>query len=157
MPVIFRKNGKSNHNGCSFCVLIPSSRYCAIREKCLILHLVFKRVRVNAFKRIWIPVFLLTLFVAYQVSISMFSHVHYVNGVMIVHSHPSDDSQHVHTETQVITIAQASSFVGLEPLQTTVAQVYLPVLSILEFARDISFASALHQLSISLRAPPALA
>lgn len=108
----------------------------------------------NAFKRILIPIFLLTLFVTYQASITLFSHVHYVNGVMIVHSHPSDDSQHVHTETQVITIAQAASFVGLEPVVTSIEQVCLPVINFLNYDRNTSFVSALHTLSFSLRAPP---
>ena len=108
----------------------------------------------KAFKRILIPIFLLTLFVTYQASISMFSHVHYVNGVMIVHSHPSDDSQHVHTETQIITLAQVSSFVGLEPVVTTIGQVCLPVINFLDYDRNTSFVSALHTLSFSLRAPP---
>jgi hypothetical protein len=84
----------------------------------------------------------------------MFSHVHYVNGVMIVHSHPSDDSQHVHTEMQVITLAQVSSFVGLEPVVTTIGQVCLPVINFLDYDRNTSFVSALHTLSLSLRAPP---
>lgn len=110
----------------------------------------------RAIRNIFLPFFLLALFVTYQVSISMFSHVHYVNGVMIVHSHPSDDSQHVHTETQVITIAQVSSFVGLEPVVTTIEQVFLPVVSHLEFDRNTSFVSALHILHASLRAPPCI-
>jgi len=87
----------------------------------------------------------------------MFSHVHYVNGVMIVHSHPSSDSEHNHTETQVITLAQISSFTGLEPVQTSVEPVCYPNVTYLEFDRDVSFVSDLHILHISLRAPPVAA
>ena len=37
------------------------------------------------------PLLLLALFLTYQVSITLFTHVHIVNGVMIVHSHPSSE------------------------------------------------------------------
>lgn len=39
---------------------------------------------------------LLALFVAYQASITAFTHVHYVNGVLITHSHPFHN-QHSHS------------------------------------------------------------
>ena len=61
------------------------------------------------------PIFLLTLFLAYQASVTMFSHVHYVNGVMIIHSHPNQDQDHTHTEAQILTIAQTAKLVGVEP------------------------------------------
>lgn len=111
-------------------------------------------MRIN--KNISVAICLLALFVAYQMSITMFSHVHYVNGVMIVHSHPSDDSQHEHTETQVITLAQAASFIGLEPAQTWIEQIVLPELNIIETDRDIDFVSSFHSSQSHLRAPPAV-
>ena len=43
------------------------------------------------------PLLLLALFLTYQVSITLFTHVHIVNGVMIVHSHPSSEKHHTHT------------------------------------------------------------
>ena len=49
------------------------------------------------------PLLLLALFLTYQVSITLFTHVHIVNGVMIVHSHPSSEKHHTHTTGQVIT------------------------------------------------------
>ena len=66
---------------------------------------------------IFIPLMLLTLFLAYQASITMFAHVHYVNGVMIVHSHPSTDSEHTHTQSQILTLAQVSEWAGTEQVQ----------------------------------------
>ena len=62
-----------------------------------------------------ISLFLLTLFVAYQASIMHFSHIHFINGVMIVHSHPSTDNQHTHTEGQALTLAHISHWSGVEP------------------------------------------
>ena len=105
-------------------------------------------------RQLHIPMFLLTLFLAYQVSITMFSHVHYINGVMIVHSHPSADSQHTHTEGQILTMAHISSFDGVEPVSYVIADSLLPLLCTLVFDRereDLSF--KIHQ-CISLRAPP---
>ena len=43
----------------------------------------------------------------------MFTHVHYVNGVMIVHSHPSH-CKHTHTKTEIVVINRLSSFHSLE-------------------------------------------
>ena len=48
-------------------------------------------------------------YVTYQVSITLFTHVHIVNGVMIVHSHPSSEKHHTHTTGQVILIAHLST------------------------------------------------
>lgn len=61
------------------------------------------------------PLLLLALFLTYQVSITLFTHVHIVNGVMIVHSHPSSEKHHTHTTGQVISIAHLSTIQTLEP------------------------------------------
>ena len=61
------------------------------------------------------PLLLLALFLTYQVSITLFTHVHIVNGVMIVHSHPSSEKHHTHTTGQVILIAHLSTIQTLEP------------------------------------------
>ena len=103
---------------------------------------------------IFIPLMLLTMFVAYQVSISMFSHVHYVNGVMIVHSHPSTDSEHTHTAKQILTLAQVSEWAGTEPVFVTLSEVSLPVFDTLECERKSKSLSDIYLLCISLRAPP---
>lgn len=100
------------------------------------------------------PLLLLTLFVAYQVCITMFSHVHYVNGVMIVHSHPSADHRHTHTEGQIVTMAQVASFFTTEPVQTELVRVQPPLLCRLEYNRNTDFQTALHAHRIYLRAPP---
>lgn len=104
-------------------------------------------------KYIFIPVFLLTLFVSYQIGISMFSHVHYVNGVMIVHSHPSSDN-HTHTEGQILTLTQVSNYVGTQPVLAELAELYLPVLYTLQCHRELVICQSQHSQCISLRAPP---
>ena len=97
---------------------------------------------------------LLTLFLAYQASITMFAHVHYVNGVMIVHSHPSTDSEHTHTQSQILALAQVSEWAGTEPVFVTLADVPLSVFDTLECERASRNLSDIHSHCISLRAPP---
>lgn len=64
-------------------------------------------------KRVLSSLLLLTLFTVYQAGITMFTHVHYVNGVMIVHSHPSH-GKHTHSKTEIVVINRLSSFHSLE-------------------------------------------
>ena len=103
---------------------------------------------------IFIPLMMLTLFLPYQASITMFAHVHYVNGVMIVHSHPSADSEHTHTQSQILTLAQVSEWAGTEPVFVTLAEVSLSVFDTLECERQSQTLSDIHSHCISLRAPP---
>lgn len=54
-----------------------------------------------------IALFMLALFVSYKAGITMFTHAHFINGVMIVHSHPfSSDSNHKHSDGQLLVLAQ---------------------------------------------------
>ena len=105
-------------------------------------------------KRLLIPLFLLTLFVSYQVSITMFAHVHYINGVMIVHSHPSTDNQHTHSEGQILTLAQMSEWASVEPDFVTLGEVNLSVFHTLECNRLACYVQDKYAGCIALRAPP---
>lgn len=49
----------------------------------------------------WIMLF---LFVVYQTGIVGFSHVHVVNGVVVIHSHLFAGDDHEHTENQVASL-----------------------------------------------------
>ena len=103
---------------------------------------------------IFIPLLLLTLFVAYQASITMFAHVHYINGVTIVHSHPSADNDHTHTDGQLLTLALVSEWTGVEPTFVTLSEVPLSVFDSIECERKSKALSDLYSHCISLRAPP---
>lgn len=105
-------------------------------------------------KFIFIPLMLLALFVGYQAGITMFSHVHYVNGVMIVHSHPSADNEHTHSEGQILTLAKVSDWLGNEPIFVTLSEVSLSVFDTLECERKTRTLSDWFSHCISLRAPP---
>lgn len=76
---------------------------------------------------IFIPYMLLALLLAYQASITLFAHAHYVDGVMTVHSHPFTDSEHTHTESQMLAIAQVSRWTTTEPTIVTLTDVMSPV------------------------------
>ena len=103
---------------------------------------------------IFIPIMLLTLFVAYQASITMFAHVHYINGVTIVHSHPSADNEHTHTDGQLLTLAYVSEWTGVEPVFVTLSEVSLSVFDTIECERKSKTLMDLYSHCISLRAPP---
>ncbi len=100
------------------------------------------------------PLLLLALFLTYQVSITAFTHVHIVNGVMIVHSHPSSQKHHQHTSGQVISIAHLSTIHTLPAEVGTTIAVDRPVLYVLEYQTDTFRAKAFHTRGVHLRAPP---
>lgn len=115
----------------------------------------FKKImEMSLRKRLFIPLCMLALFVAYQASITLFAHVHYVNGVMLVHSHPSSDNQHTHTEGQILTLAQISSFDGIEPLCSCIENVCPKVLYTLDSHGKSAFISVRYAYALFLRAPP---
>lgn len=86
----------------------------------------------------------------------MFTHVHYVNGVMITHSHPSKDKQHTHTKTELVVIHHLSTVHTLEATSCAIHDVLIPVLYDLEIPLATSFVISIHLQSLSLRAPPAI-
>lgn len=106
------------------------------------------------FRRIVLPLLLLTLFITYQASITMFAHAHIVNGVMIVHSHPSSDLHHTHTVGQVITIAHLSTLQTLEAEGAIEMPVFRPVLYVLDGSAILSRALSRTTSGIQWRAPP---
>ena len=55
-------------------------------------------------------VLVLLLFCCYYSGISMFSHVHIVNGSSVVHSHLGGGSEHSHSESQYAVIDILSNF-----------------------------------------------
>lgn len=66
--------------------------------------------------RVW-AFCLATLFASYYAATALFAHVHVVNGVMLVHSHPFTKS-HSHNDGQTLALHFLSSFHSLEAGQT---------------------------------------
>lgn len=76
---------------------------------------------------------LLALFVAYQASITAFTHVHYVNGVLITHSHPFHN-QHSHSTDSLIVIGLLSHFSSDTPDCCELQHPMRPLLQVVESA-----------------------
>lgn len=98
---------------------------------------------------------LLTVFMAYYAIISAYVHVHVVNGVMVVHSHPFSD-QHNHTSGQTLVLHHLTHLCSLEanpPLG-----IEAPNVRLISTGRNECAAGRImpkHAAGIYLRAPPA--
>lgn len=98
--------------------------------------------------------FLPLLFISYLGGITLFTHSHVVNGVIIVHSHPFK-GQHEHTEVQLETIFYLSSFITSSvPELLTVALAFLFLLRTLGTPAIEHIKCIKPRSGISLRAPP---
>lgn len=104
-------------------------------------------------KRVLSSLLLLTLFTVYQVSITMFTHIHYVNGVMMVHSHPNQ-GKHTHTKAEIIVIGRLASFHSLEADPPIHIEPMCPLLCYVQIQTEIPVVPETHLQVISLRAPP---
>ena len=97
---------------------------------------------------------LLSLFLWYWSSVTLFSHEHFVDGERVMHSHPFAGSSHTHTSSQLQTISHLAMFLAL------VAPVAIALCKYDGFKSEIAIestekiASADH-LVYALRAPPA--
>lgn len=107
-------------------------------------------------KRVIGAVCLLVLFVAYQASITAFTHVHYVNGVIIVHSHPFH-GKHIHSKTELVVIGRLSTFHSPEVEEYENLHPMRTLLAVLGTERITPLVKGGVKQVISLRAPPALA
>lgn len=99
-------------------------------------------------------VFLLLLFIAYLGGLTLFTHSHVVNGVIIVHSHPFK-GQHEHTEVQLETIFFLSSFVASSfSALLSATPIFLILLCVLAVLATERIKSTRSCGSVRLRAPP---
>lgn len=96
---------------------------------------------------------LLILFVAYQASITAFTHVHYVNGVLITHSHPFKGA-HSHTKSEILVIDRLASFqVPDQPAHKDLHPMR-PLLAVIDTEPVMHQAQLECRHVYSLRAPP---
>ena len=102
--------------------------------------------------RIW-AICLLSVFATYYGAVMLFAHVHVVNGVMLVHSHPFN-KQHTHAGGQALTLHFLSTFSTIEPEMAHWVTPVCPVLYVLSGDMDLWHAVSPHVACIHLRAPP---
>ncbi|WP_187289308.1 hypothetical protein [Bacteroides helcogenes] len=100
--------------------------------------------------------FLPLLFIVYLGGLTLFTHSHVVNGVIIVHSHPFK-GQHEHSEVQLETIFFVSSFVASSLPSCLIATLFsLVLLCVLAIPATEWIKRVKSRGVISLRAPPSL-
>lgn len=104
--------------------------------------------------RVW-ALCLATLFAAYYATTALFTHVHVVNGVMFVHSHPFSYS-HSHSDGQTLALHFLSTFSSLEPGHTEVKTPDLYLLYSLPYIKNTFHAVCCCTEGMYLRAPPIL-
>lgn len=107
--------------------------------------------------RTWIraaSLLFLTVFVAYYAIISAYAHVHVVNGVMVVHSHPFSD-QHSHTAGQTLVLHYLTDFHSLEASEPQFVNSPFRPVFLIDYAEHVP-TCLLPELDsgIGLRAPP---
>jgi|GEM_PF-48321 len=119
-----------------------------------------RKVR-NSYTKSSIKLLLLSLFLWYYGCITLFNHTHIINGVTIVHSHPTSPfgetkgNGHTHTSTQIVLISELSNFL-------TTAIVVSSLLSINSLGKGIEVVFQYNQLlskrlsvfEINKRGPP---
>ena len=98
---------------------------------------------------------LLVLFIMYQASITAFTHVHYVNGVLITHSHPFHGT-HSHSQTSLLVIGHLSAFCSSGADVYEVQHPMRPLLAMLSVKPATPTVKGEVIRTLSLRAPPAL-
>lgn len=96
---------------------------------------------------------LLTLFMVYYATIAFYTHVHWVDGVMLVHAHPFSN-QHTHASGQAFALHLLSDFNALSADDDSSARPDLFVFYSLLYNPDTFHVIAQHTACISLRAPP---
>lgn len=98
---------------------------------------------------------LLMLFIAYQACITAFTHVHYVNGVLITHSHPFN-SKHSHSKTELVVIDRLAQFQSLEVGESSAVHPYFVLLEVISEEASLMAPQLPDRQSLYLRAPPSL-
>lgn len=101
-----------------------------------------------------VSLLLLSLFVSFQVCITVFGHAHQINGALLVHSHPFTKAQHNHSEGQILTLAQLSSFVGLEQVVNVLISQLFGCVAEIRQVFHLDFHPSCTLVLRSLRAPP---
>ena len=104
------------------------------------------RMRINA-------VCLLILFMMYQAGYAAFLHVHYVDGVPVVHSHPFH-AAHGHTQASLLSIGQEAPLTSTVGGEAVCCLPFLVLLAVLCSRLLLGLAIRRSWLSLTLRAPP---
>ncbi|MDD2960853.1 MAG: hypothetical protein PHR45_02080 [Muribaculaceae bacterium] len=100
-----------------------------------------------------IAIFLLILFIGYFGNNTFFTHVHYINNIAIVHSHPFGGANHTHSSASLNTISLLNSVTLISAVSATIGIIVLHILYTLKYNRCPKRGS-IAITHYSLRAPP---
>lgn len=100
--------------------------------------------------------FLLVLFLVFKAGATLFVHVHVIDGVKIVHSHPYSGSNHSHSSSQIHSIAYASAQQMTAPGEAATLRVCLHLLHVFLQDDTVSGLTAGCIQGVKSRAPPYL-
>lgn len=103
-------------------------------------------------KKLLFVTFLISLFTVYQVDILLFTHVHYVNGRIITHTHPNQ-GEHSHSKSECACIHSLYSLFFADPIFTCTFSPYQLIYQIGK-TNLYSFTKEIHLKNTTLRAPP---
>ncbi len=115
--------------------------------------MLLQQVKVNK-KHRFLPGLLLVLFLSFQTGISLFAHTHIVNGIHLVHSHPSSDANHHHTSAQAYTIAFVSTFYCDNTPETPTTPTPFEVIAKIGDEITLDYRPSSSESGINFRAPP---
>ena len=98
---------------------------------------------------------LLMIFMTYYIMMSFYTHVHLVNGIMIVHSHPFSH-YHDHTSSQTLVLHFMTLFQSLEMENSEAIQPEYKLVRIVESDSEVFFDKLECPDGLYLRAPPVI-
>lgn len=107
----------------------------------------------QALKRTILSFMLLVLFVVYQANIITNVHTHYVNGIVLTHSHPNQ-GDHTHSNAEISLLSRLSVFYALKVSNNTYSSYQQSVFYVLEAEQATTLISDIYWESAALRAPP---
>ncbi|MBQ8224499.1 MAG: hypothetical protein IJZ86_03985 [Bacteroides sp.] len=96
---------------------------------------------------------LLVLFLGYLFGVTAFTHVHYQNGVLIVHSHPFQQS-HTHSDAAFTTIGLPVVMPSVKADAGEVLHLWRTLLYVMSVKKTVSIPQGEVLQGLSLRAPP---
>ncbi len=96
----------------------------------------------------------LLIYLSYQAGITLFSHTHIVNGVIVVHAHPSEALDHEHSDAQAYAIAYISTCNGDTLDERIAPQVDFRVIAKIGDEVTVSHALVSCMSGVDFRAPP---
>lgn len=117
-------------------------------------HQISKGLKVEKIiKKKILPILILVLFNVYQVNVLLFTHVHYIHGIPVAHTHPNG-GDHRHPDTGGCFIACFFKYYSAKVDTPFNLSVETHILNVFQFIYTTTLLEGIHLKLPSLRAPP---